>query len=402
MRNGFEQAVNNQPSREHLLFNESFDALLTAINFDSKKQAIEPENVELTKQAFFTFFKKMDWPLATWSFEALLEEKTGKHAYRADGKTPNWYHEAKEVLYRCSKVRAGLTQYEKLEELGGLEVGVSIDLRHDSWEDLGHDKLKIYTYYEKRIHDVWGNNGHDDAYYFMLRQKATMIANGIDNVTRKIPRRDEFGRFVLKDKSDKYQKDPRFEDDLNLYMDHVLLDPNTIENKMNDGIEGMSSRNHQAYTDDVNRGYNEERRRLYGRRAIADEACEKFPFIEKSIRASDSMLGINLVIMESVVDYGEGGANPKHARPIDIKRYLPVAKGGFELLGPAWHPVTGSLEDLEDKAAKETNMRTSLLLQNALYPALKTHFPMPYNHIDREKAASTYLPERAAYAPNMA
>lgn len=305
-------------------------------------------------------------------------------------------------FYRLAKVRAGILKEEDLAEYGGLEVAITVDYDHDRWEDLGISKTSIYASREKRIHELWDRNPdhRSDADFFMLRQLASMAADFTDLMTRKTPRMDADGNYVRKS-NDKLLKDDRFLGDLNLYMDQVLKTPITIDGKYNDGIEGMSTRHIQNFTDEQNRSYAEERRKIYGRRNIEHEAIERFPFMRESIRSSDDALGVLLMITETVVDYSKAENNPRYARPMNIEAYLsaPMLKW-VNLLGPAWNPITVALEDLENKAKKETKPHTGLLLANSIYPAL-SNFAKPFNYVDRSPLGTTLLPNKAVYAPNV-
>ncbi|MFA7456575.1 MAG: hypothetical protein WCY57_03935, partial [Micavibrio sp.] len=266
MHDHFTDAAGITPRSERRRFNRAFDNLLAEVGFSTKKQAILPENSDRMKKAFHDFFDEMDWPLAQWNFSALLEEKKGEHAFRADGKTPNWYHEAREILFFLTHVRTGILKISDLNPYGGPEVGVATIWRHDSWEDLGQNAHSIFSGMDEHIHEIWGKAGHDDAYYFMLRQKAVMISDNVDLLTRKYPRLDEHGAYVRKP-TGKYIKDDRFGGDINLYMNQVAKNPLTVMAKYYDGIDGMFTRNNvPVFNDAANRSYNEERRMIYGHR----------------------------------------------------------------------------------------------------------------------------------------
>lgn len=387
--------------RRHLY--AAIDDLLNKIDFKSKTEAIQPENAEITKQAFFDFYREMDWPLAEWAFEDTLAECFGEFEFRADGITPNWYHQSRQILYRLAKVRSGILKEEAFENYGGLQVAVTVDKDHDRWEDLGKSATTIYATREQHIHECWDKNpgSRTDAEFFMLRQQAAMAADFTDLMTRKKPRMDADGNYVRKD-TGKLIKDDRFAGDLNLYMDQVLKTPITIDGKYNDGIEGMSTRHIPMFSDEQNRSYAEERRKIYGRRNIEHEAIEQFPFMKDAIRSSDDLLGILLVMTETVVDYSKPENNPRYARPINIEDYLsPPLLKWVNVLGPAWHPVTIALEDLENKAKHETKPHTALLLNNSFYPAIGNSFPKPHNYVERRIDGTILLPNKIVYAPNM-
>ena len=149
LSNPFRRAASTKQRRA--VFKKAFDELTAKINFASEAETILPENVEVTKQAFIEFLHKIDAPLARWSFEELLKEKSGKHEFRADGKVPNWYHEFRNCLANMSKIRDGVRRFGDVEEEGGLDVFLAAILRHDSWEDFGKSPAKIIAGYDKRI-----------------------------------------------------------------------------------------------------------------------------------------------------------------------------------------------------------------------------------------------------------
>lgn len=369
-------------------FNSAFDTLTSNIWFGSEAESILPENVEKTKAAFRKFLTDMDMPLAVWNFDELLEEKKGEFEFRADGKTPNWYHEFRECLIFMSYVRSGLIREKDLEPYGGLQVAMATILRHDSWEDLGKGRMAIYTPMEKRLHEMEAAGLISEKELFALRQKAVQITDNVDLLTRKAPRRDENGNFVRKP-SGKLVKDDRFGEQLNLYYDQIIKNPITLIAKFIDGIEGMSTRIGVGSFDlTANVGYTAERRMLYGTRALDKEGTYKFPFLHKAIRSADSALGVLLVTMETVNHYDPAGKqHPRHAKPINIEKYIKDADAGLSHLPPAFHPVCIAVErlrilaEVERMDAKQTWMQQ--LLSNALIPALSPAFPKLNAYLQR-------------------
>lgn len=378
-------------------FDRAFDALTSRIWFGSEAESVEPQNVQKTKEAFNQFFDDMGWVLPKWCFEELLVEKKGEFEFRADHKTPNWYHEARQCLYHLSFVRDGLLKEKDLRPYGGTEVGNCITFRHDSWEDLGKNKISIYAPLEKNIHVLGDEKNLGDIPFFALRRKAVLIVEGVDLLTRKVPRIDEDGNFVRKD-TGKFVKDDRFGGQLNLYYNQVLKSPLTALGKFFDGIEGMSTR--VGVTDfsvDDDRKYTDERRMLYGRRKLDTQAIEKFPFLQHAIETADDMLGTLLVAMETLNDYApDKGENPEHATAMRIDEYK-MANKGFRRLPPAFHPITIFMERMWAKAARENDGRVDLIISRAMLPSLADRF----GQVNIYRGLPKSLPEQTVSAPNI-
>ena len=375
--NNFNGAVHGvSPEKRKRLLNTAIDRLFTNLFFASEAESIQPENVEKTKQSFFEFLDEMNFPLAEVCFEELLREKTGEFAFRADGKVPNWYHEIRQCLYTLSLVRSGLLQERHLLRHGGLEVALSITLRHDSWEDLGKDRMAVYIPLERKLHQLQGQGLITEDQLYVERSNSVKIVDGMDLLTRKIPEINEWGNYVRKDNG-KIKKNDRFNGQLMLYYNRILQSPLTALGKFGDGIEGMSTRvGVQSYTVEDDRKYTAERRMLYGRRPLDIETMERYPFLKPAIRAADGMLGILLVGVETLNDYSrDGGQNPKFATPIRIDSYAPAARKGFQYLPPAWHPIFIFMERMRDKSLRDGDNHIDLLNKNALLPPLGTYFP---------------------------
>ncbi len=382
-------------------FNESFDWLLTRINFKSEEEAILPENIEETKEAIREFLTDMGWFQSRLAFEELLQEKSGKEAYRADGRVPNFYHEVREFLYLCAKRRDGLLAPHCLDEFGGFDALTAVVWRHDSWEDHGIHPTAIYALHERHIHEFMNevdpNHTNPDVatFGYRERQKAEIIARNIDYVTHKHPERDENGEFKRKP-SGKLVKVPRYPD-MTLYYDNASLSPHFPLLKFEDSVEGMATRyGVTTFSHASNVDYTLERRQFYGGRALDKEAIAKFSFLDKAIKSSDGMLG-NLLLCNEQINFYHG-KDPHYIRPVSLPdRYFPHAERGYRLLPAAWHPVTIMLERLENMAEMEAEngqVHTRLILDKSLYPSLSPHFPIPHNY------AGPLLSGQPQYAPN--
>ncbi len=392
--NLFNGSVANAPSdaQKTRRLNRAIDRLFSDVHFATEQESIQPENIEKTREAFFGFLDEMNLPLARVCFEELLKEKTGEFAFRADGKVPNWYHEIRQCFYALSMMRGGLLREKDLEEYGGVEVLIGTILRHDSWEDLGKDRMTVYSPMERRLHQLQDQgviiNGQMDFY----RNNSIGIVNGMDLLTRKIPEVDEDG-FVRKPNG-KIKKNDRFDGQLNLYYDQILQSPLTALSKFFDGIEGMSTRvGVTSYSVEDDRIYTQERRGIYGRRALDVQAIEHFPFLKRAIRAADGMLGTLLVSVETLNDYNKDrGQNPRFAKPIRIEQYGSLPSKGFHALPPAFDPICIMMERMRAKALYESDGRTAELNRRALMPSIGTLFPKTTIY------TSPFLPEGSGSA----
>lgn len=396
--NLFNGSVNDNisPAQKTRRLYRAIDRLFSNVHFATEQESIQPQNVEKTREAFFEFLDEMNWPLGRVCFEELLKEKTGEFAFRADGKVPNWYHEIRQCFYALSMVRAGLIKEKDLEAYGGLEALIGTILRHDSWEDLGKDRMSVYIPMERRLYRLQDQgvimNGQLDFY----RNRSVFIVNGMDLLTRKIPEVDEEGFYVRKPNG-KVKKNDRFDGQLNLYYDQILKLPQTALSKFFDGIEGMSTRvGVQSYSVQDDRIYTAERRGIYGRRALDIQAIQYYPFLKPAIRAADGMLGTLLVGVETLNDYNkDGGQNPKFAKPIRIEQYGSLPSKGFHALPPAFDPICIFMERMREKALREGDGHIAELNRRALMPSIGTLFPKTTVY------TSTFLPEGRGSALNI-
>lgn len=386
---------NISPAQKTRRLYRAIDRLFSDVYFATEQESIQPENIEKTREAFFGFLDEMNWPLGRVCFEELLKEKTGEFAFRADGKVPNWYHEIRQCFYTLSMTRAGFLREKDLEKYGGLEVMVGTILRHDSWEDLGKDRISVYIPMEARLYRLQDQGVIMNRQLDFYRKNSVHIVNGMDLLTRKIPEIEEDGSYTRKPNG-KVKKNDRFDGQLNLYYDQILKSPLTALAKFFDGIEGMSTRvGVESYSVEDDRIYTAERRGIYGRRALDEQAIRHYPFLKPAIRAADGMLGTLLVSVETLNDYNkDGGQNPKFAKPIRIDQYGPLPSRGFSALPPAFDPICIFMERMRAKDLREADGRIYDLNRMALMPSIGTLFPKTTVY------TSTFLPEGRGSALN--
>lgn len=376
-RSGFNQAANADFKSR---FDKAYDRLTAKICFASEKESIKPGNVERTKFAFREFLVEMNWPLAQWCFEDLLEEKRGEHLFRSDGKTPNWYHEFRECLYLLGKMRAGMLKEKDLIRYGGMEVCIATNLRHDSWEDMGKDRLAIFAPIERKLHEYEKDQVIDDAFLYDCRRRATLVIEGVDRLTRKTPVLNGEGYFVRKENG-RLKKVDRYDGDANLYMNAVGEWPTTALCKYEDLNEGMQTRiGVDRFTPEDNAIYIEERRALFSGRNFSSEVSTRFPFIKEAIESSDSMMGILVAGMTAVNTYSRPNFNPANGKPLDLGKYVRKARAGYAHIPPCFHPIHIFIGRLEGRAQTDPDMKVRIntrnLLDNIIRPPLerKRHF----------------------------
>jgi len=377
-------------------FNKAYDALLQEISFASEAEAIKPENAQKTKEAFHTFLDKMGWHLGKWCFDELLTQKTGEFEFRADEKTPNWYHEFRECLYFLNFVRSGLLREKDIARDGGVETGISILLLHDSWEDLGKDQRQIFKPLDEKIKLLRQQGIITDQQQFHMITQSAQTAEGMDYLTRKTPVIGPDGEFVRK-RNGKFVKIDRFGGNIMEYYNQLFRSALTAIAKPLDGVEGMCTRiGVMSWSVDDDRKYANERRMLYGRMGYDKLAVEQYPFLKKAVQAADHMLGTLLVGMETVNDFAPGGpgGNPATARPIDVERYW-AAPRAFQRIPAAFHPIYIFTERLYDKARRD-GPHVATLIDKAFIPALEKSYPA----ILKLKEQYNALPQLAVSGPN--
>ncbi len=380
-----------------------FDRLLSEIWFPTEEESIKPENVEKTKQAYRKFLKNMGQPMPAFSFEELLQEKTGEFEFRADGKTPNWYHEFREDLWALNFIRRGLILEKDINPYGGAEALETTFLRHDSWEDTGNSAQSIVEKLQKHVRGLSYSNKRIEKYDAQIDSSGIAI----DCLTRKIPALDENGNFVRKENG-KIKKQDRFDGDVLVYYHNVLRHPFSAFGKLLDGIEGMVTRvGVESFSVPDDKKYAEERRMLYGRQAFDEDAIAAYPFLTRAIQSADGMLGISLVMLETLNDFAPDSPNKSsNARKINIGRYLEHAPKGFQGLPPAFHPIHIKMERMLAKAKRENDGRVANIIERAFLPALIDTFPNlriyhDFSSILRGQEGSATLPNGGTYAPNM-
>ena len=190
---------------------------------------------------------------------------------------------------------------------------------------------------------------------------------------------DAKGNFIKKPNG-RYEKVLRYGGDLNKYYNIQFQNPLACWIKWDDSIEGTSTRilediferaPEEAFSLSKNIEYASERRAIYGRRANVEVAKKMWPDFADVLQSADSMLGKNLVILESFNDYAkDDNLNPKNAMPIKTAQYNDEAWDGYQFVPSAWRPERIQTERIEKIAQK--NPRWRAFLDHVVYPSMDT------------------------------
>lgn len=363
--------------------------------FQTEQEFIQPGSEKIVQKAFNDFLQESGLVLSQLSLPILMTEKSGKHAFRDDGVTPNWYHELRQIVGFLSLMRSGKLNEKILEPFGGADVVISAILRHDSIEDHGKTKAEIQEGLRTRIetyaNDIFqaGVNGgfamtpmNFNAQHERLVRGAEQVAEIVDLMSRKEaifkdgkPVRDEAtGRVVTVD---------RFGGNLDTYFTRHLENPIAVLLKYFDSIEGTSTRLNVAKFLEKNDEYARKTFRLYGDRPHDEEASARWPQFAPAIHSADGMLGIDLAILRNNNEYGpeDPKVNPKEGWPIRTRRYADNALEGYCYTPRVCRPDLIALGRVEVMA--HTNPRQKDILENMLYPSsgitlMREHVRMPY------------------------
>ena len=228
------------------------------------------------------------------------------------------------------------------------------------------------------MHELSDERAIDGRYHHILRHRAAGIADIVDLCSRKYPQTDERGRFIIRPNG-RPEKVPRFGGDLNEYYNRQFGNPLACWIKWDDSVEGVSTRTlpdtldrpaEKSFSLDSNEKYAAERRYLYGRRANDVVAMQQWPGFAEVFAASDSMLGINLVILESFNDYLQNKAlNPAEAMRMRTDSYSEDAWDAHRHIPPGWRSDRIQTGRIERLAAADPRLR--LFLEKVVYPSMK-------------------------------
>lgn len=340
------------------------------IDFKTEAETLLPENIEKTKQAFFTLCEDKGWIAVKQSFEELLAEKSGRYAMRGkDDSVPNWYHEFRQVLPTLSALHSHLYTEKSLNKHGGIEALLTAKFRHDSYEDYGKTPTQIFAGLERRLHEQNTANNITDEQLFLARNQASIATDVVGLVSKKT----KF-QYIVQDHENPHDQEPKqekiitheqdfFDGDDNAFYRQTLEHYFAYELKTLDGVEGLSTRvvPDQFLDEDTdlsvekNLTYARKKRSLYGRASMDKMATEKWPEFKTTIRSIDSMLRLNLVALEIVNDYyaPDSKLKARNAFPMRVNRYMDYAFDAYEHVPKGFNPLLLQIERCERIAQNE-------------------------------------------------
>lgn len=373
----------------------AIDRFLEAIDFESEKESIKPEHVEIVKNAFLALTEELGWTRVKAAFTELLDEKSGPKQYRKFGGIPNFYHDLRPMIGTLIRYRNGDFSADKIEPHGGNETMLVAQARHDSHEDHSKSPHEIYAVQEKALHHDPRYQDLDNpdtlsAFQMALREAtfSTEIVKGLSSHTKP----PSVGGYYPPPKRVEYFVDEHNQPDKDAFIRGTLDHFMTFFIKQNDSIENISTlfhvdgapptNNAQKWYDYVNgkiSSYhdnyvqNEQGEPL----SVFERALEKWPAFEKNIRELDAMMQLNAAIFKRVVvSYNSGLRSDDIDKQPLGDRLAPFIDHAKEICTTpplAFKSLFIQVERLEDIAKDEINrgdMTMLNLLQDEIYPAL--------------------------------
>lgn len=358
----------------------AIDKLFRKIDFETEEEAIRPRNAQKIQKAFEKFMEEAGLVLSSHSFAELLREKSGPYKFRDDGITPNYFHELRESLQILTLVRNQKLAVDVIDKNDGLDVLLASTLRHDSFEDHGKRKSDVIIPLQEKVEEMRRAGRLSAGAAAVLNYQAEQIALIVDLLSRKEAKRDEHGQILRDPETGKIIKEVRHNGDQNSYYNGLLKHPFAGLIKHVDSVEGMSTRimtdmlerlPDQKFSVASNVKYANERRSHYGRRNTLAITSRKYPQFENVLSAIDGMLGVNVVMLETVNDYWlDKDQNPVNASPVNIGQYTETAEDGYKGM-PRWaRPDLIMTRRLEQIAGQNQRMRD--VLTYAIYPAAES------------------------------
>lgn len=388
-RNQSEDFRLSKPRFSDKQIHQAIDRFFDKIDFDSVEESITPESAEITKNAFLDLCHELEWHSVKLAFKDLLEQKSGDDALRKDEKTPNFYHELRNLYPVLSKLRSNIYTLENLRPHGGIQANLVARLWHDSYEDNMETPTALYAKLESDLHNEHKYGHLSDAELVIGRNQAAVAIEAIRLVSKKTSRLVENNdphQFDIFDPSDdgdyKIETVDFFDGDQNKFYNNMLANYIAFSLKVDDGIEGLSTRTFlsqftgesASFSVDKNISYAEDKRHLYGRNAMDNIAAGKWPEHEQSIRSADDMLGLTLTMLEIVNDYYKGNSklDPQNALPARLDQYA-NALDNYDHVPECSQPHMIQISEFEAIARMELEKgetKMAEILENALYPSL--------------------------------
>lgn len=343
---------------------QDIEEFFNSVKHLSVEESFSEKNKNLILYNFETFLLKQKLYNTLHSLEILKEEKGENDPYRANGKTPNIYHEIRNCFHALGMIKNGFINMDSYEKHGGLDTDLSGRLLHDSIEDKGKTKIQIYASIEGMLHRKFTSGKIDEKTEFIHRNKVSLAVDNIDRMTRKDSVIDsETGRLTYE--NGKPIKQERFNGNKFIYFYRLLETPLAILGKYADRTDNNGTRfGIEKFTLQSNINYAEETRGIYGRFDFDERAIKTFPFFKKAIKAADAMLGLHQMILEGVNDHKKNKAlNPETGLPFRLNRYLENALPAFDGIPNCFHPIAVTIHSLsEENDARIQKVKDRLIL----------------------------------------
>ena len=315
--------------------------------------------IQKIHDAFIAFLDAQDCKNSLYSFERLKLEKSGENYYRADKITPSTLHEIRNCAQSLGLILRGFVPSETYEKYGGLDADMTARLRHDSIEDYAKTYFSIFANMEKHIHSLAEKGDLDKGGLYYRTQIAIQSLKTVDLMTRKETAIDPKTGKIKRDENGKVIKQERYGGDTGAYFKNMMDSVMAVLCKYADRTENVSTRHGvERFDAQSNRVYARETREIYGLEAYDDMVADKWPDFEPAIRCADSMLGVNLLILEGVNKFKSNPyLSPENAGVFRIDRYLPEALIPYQDLPAIFHPISVHLHMLEREVNNDLRMR---------------------------------------------
>lgn len=355
----------------------AIDRFFSSISDLTVESSNDPENAERVIENFEQLLRDLKLYNSLHSLKVLKQEKGEKDPLRANGKTPNIFHEIRNCAHILGMIKNGKIEMDAYEKVGGLDADLPARLRHDSIEDKAKTRTEIYAGMEKNLHTLFENGEIDEETEFIHRIKASIAANNINYMTRKDAELEviddnqtqESYAIIKKNNNGKIQKLLRFGGDVHEYFISMLQSPLALLPKYSDRIENVGTRyGIDIFTLEKNHKYARETRHIYGTFNFDERAKAMWPAFRKAIRASDAMLGIQLRVLEGINQIKENGLPNKNV-PFSYRfnKYLPHALSAYDGIPECLHPISIMLDSLSSE--KDKNIKHAI--ENFIKPPIK-------------------------------
>lgn len=380
-------------------FNELVRGIRVLTKSSDDLNAVEPQ----LRTAFKKFLTDMDMPLALANFEALLKEKSGEKFLRNDGSV-NWFHEFIPIMQMMELVHRGYKKggvdLKDVEASGGLEAWICTHLRHDSLEDF---KLNLDMI--------------DEQYTFIDAMNKSRMSRSADSYYD-LTTRSMVGIALMTQEKNILPDGTVEKEDVVLYTARMVYDdnanPETFMCKLGDVNHNFATMfGAEKFTPAKRMKRCQERIDMYDPTyGFTDAAMAKWPAFRKAIKSMDSMMGFMVYPHKRYLGVVDQYGDNRPSYPVGIERYIHdvLAVQLPEAIHPAHIFLKRMMKSVDPVQDPEKFERLQHFMIDVMRPALAPYKDrFPYFFKDQQTpqiapapaAASTALPPRAAYAPNM-